>query len=223
MAPGRTVYRSLALRNGRVTAIANTPNGLDGLISADTRVIDDSSLTLLPAFIDTHNHLLEATRNRALVPVQNARSLGEFLELIRSRAAETPKGRWIQTSNAWHEQNLAEKRLPTALELDRAAGDHPVLVRRGGHMAVANSLALKLSGVSETIPDPQKKSAREPGAPALPWGPLAEEGTKTAGTGVYVRRLMLPRQNVAIDASMMASNEIVDGSGTPLTSTSIIW
>lgn len=154
MAPDRAVYRSIVLRNDCIVALSPTPEGLDGLIASETRIVDDSSITLLPAFIDTHNHLLEATRNRALVPVENARSLAEFLELIRRRARETPKGRWIQTSNAWHEQNLAEKRLPTAPELDQAASDHPVLVRRGGHMAVANSLALKLSRVSETTPDP---------------------------------------------------------------------
>jgi len=42
----------------RIVAVSSGPNGLDGLISADTRIVDDTSLTLLPAFIDTHNHLL---------------------------------------------------------------------------------------------------------------------------------------------------------------------
>jgi predicted amidohydrolase YtcJ len=53
-----------------------------------------------------------------------------------------------------HEQDFAEKRLPTALELDQATSDHPVLVRRGSHLAVANSLALKTSGVNESTVDP---------------------------------------------------------------------
>jgi predicted amidohydrolase YtcJ len=113
-------------------------DGLDGLITPGASIIDQPALTLLPAFIDTHNHLLEATRNRALVPVQNAHSPEEFIDLIRNRAMAT-KGRWIQTSNAGHEENLTERRLPTALELDKATTDHPVLVRRGGHMAGANS------------------------------------------------------------------------------------
>ena len=66
----------------------------------------------------------------------------EFIDLIRQRAAQTPPGNWIQTSAAWHEVNLVEGRLPTAPELDQATRDHPVLVRRGGHVVVANSLAV---------------------------------------------------------------------------------
>ena len=58
MARDRGVYRSIVLRGGRIVALSSGPNGLDGLISSDTRIVDDASLTLLPAFIDTHNHLL---------------------------------------------------------------------------------------------------------------------------------------------------------------------
>lgn len=150
----RAVYRSIAIQDDHIVALSVAADGLNKLIGPATRIVDDTSLTLLPAFIDTHNHLLEATRNRTLVPVQRARSFSEMLELIRHRANETPKGRWIQTSNAWHEQNLEEKRLPTALDLDQATSDHPVLVRRGGHMAVANSYALKLAGLSSATSDP---------------------------------------------------------------------
>jgi len=150
----RAVYRSIAIQGDHIVALSVAADGLNKLIGPATRIVDDSSLTLLPAFIDTHNHLLEATRNRMLVPVQHARSVSEILELIRHRANETPNGRWIQTSNAWHEQNLEEKRLPTALELDQATSDHPVLVRRGGHMAVANSFAFKLAGLTSATPDP---------------------------------------------------------------------
>jgi predicted amidohydrolase YtcJ len=156
----RAVYRSIAIHDNHIVALSAGADGLDKLIGPTTRIVEDSSLTLFPAFIDTHNHLLEATRNRMLVPVQQARSLSEILELIRQRANETPKGRWIQTSNAWPEQNLEEKRLPTALELDQATSDHPVLVRRGGHMAVANSFALKLASLSSATPDPPWRTAR---------------------------------------------------------------
>jgi predicted amidohydrolase YtcJ len=90
MAHGRAVYRSIAFRDGQT--------GSTVWITPGARIISQPALTLLPAFIDTHNHLPEATRNRALVPVQNAHSLEEFTDLIRNRAMATPKGRWIQTS-----------------------------------------------------------------------------------------------------------------------------
>src|SRR5262249_45007847 len=50
----------------------------------------------------------------------------------------------------------AENRLPTLAELDAAAPDHPVLSRRGGHLAVVNSAALRAAGVTADTPDPPR-------------------------------------------------------------------
>ena len=118
----------MATREDTIIGLSKEAYGLDSFVSAETRVVDDPELTLLPPFIDTHNHLLEATRNEGLVRVETARSLKDFLDLISIRASRTPQGRWIQTSNVWHEHGLAENRLPTARELDQATSDHPVLV-----------------------------------------------------------------------------------------------
>ncbi|TMD75091.1 MAG: hypothetical protein E6I97_14385 [Chloroflexi bacterium] len=155
MAQDRAVYRAIAIRDEWIVAVSQDPHGLDGLIGADTHVLDAPDLTILPAFEDTHNHLMFAAQNMGLVPVDRAHTLAEFIDLIRQRAAQTPASTWIQTSAAWHEVNLAEGRLPTAPELDEATREHPVVVRRGGHVAVANSLALTLGGITRDTPDPQ--------------------------------------------------------------------
>jgi predicted amidohydrolase YtcJ len=154
MTQDRAIYQALAIRDEWIVAVSEDPHGLDGLISADTHVLDAPDVTILPAFEDTHNHLIFAAQNMGLVPVDRAHTLAEFIDLIRQRAAHTPAGAWIQTSAAWHEVNLAEGRLPTAPELDEATRDHPVVVRRGGHVMVANSLALKLGGITRETPDP---------------------------------------------------------------------
>jgi predicted amidohydrolase YtcJ len=155
MAEDRKVYRAIAIRDEWIVAVSEDPHGLDGLITAGTHVIDDPGLTVIPAFDDTHNHFILAAQNMDLVPVDQAHTLAEFIDLIRQRAAKTPPGTWIQTSAAWHEVSLAEGRLPTAPELDEATREHPVVVRRGGHVAVANSLALTLGGITRDTPDPQ--------------------------------------------------------------------
>ena len=155
MAQDRMVYQVLAIRDEWIVAVSQDLHGLDGLITADTQVLDAPDLTILPAFEDTHNHLMFAAQNMGLVPVDRAHTLAEFIDLIRQRAAQTPAGTWIQTSAAWHEVNLAEGHLPTAPELDEATRNHPVLVRRGGHVVVANSLALTLAGITRDTPEPQ--------------------------------------------------------------------
>jgi predicted amidohydrolase YtcJ len=154
MAEDRAVYRAIALRDEWIVAVSDDPHGLDALITSGTHVVDDPGLTLLPALYDTHNHLLEAARNFTMVPADQAHSIAELVDLIRQRAAQTPAGQWIRTTNAWNEASLAERRLPTALELDAATSEHPVLVRRGGHNGVANSRALQLAGITRDTPNP---------------------------------------------------------------------
>lgn len=154
MTPDRMVYRAIALRDEWVVAVSPDAHGLDELITAGTRVLDDQRLTLLPAFYDTHCHLREAVHNLNFVPVDRAKSVANFIDLIRARAAVTPPGEWVQTSNSWHERDLAEQRLPTIRDLDAATATHPVLARRGGHLAIANSLALQRAGITLDAQNP---------------------------------------------------------------------
>ena len=132
----------LAIRDGRIAATAG-PDDRRDLIAAwrgpDTVVIDDPGLVVLPAFVDTHNHLMLAAQNILGVPVSRATDIPGLLRLIRERASRTPAGQWIRTAADWHELRLAERRLPTAAELDEATTDHPVLLQRGGHNGVLNS------------------------------------------------------------------------------------
>lgn len=143
--------RSLAVRDGLVQATSPDPHGLDELIGPDTQLIDGHAV--LPAFTDTHNHLLFAARNARAVPVSRAGSVAEFVDLVAERAARTPAGEWVRTATDWHELRLAERRLPTAAELDRASATLPVIAMRGGHNAVFNSVALGVVGFGRDTPD----------------------------------------------------------------------
>ena len=146
----------LAIRDGRIAATAG-PDGRRDLLAAwrgpGTVVIDDAGLVVLPAFVDTHNHLMLAAQNILGVPVSQAADIPGIVSLIRQRAAQTPPGQWIRTGADWHELRLAERRLPTAAELDEATTDHPVLLQRGGHNGVLNSAGLRLAGIGRDTPD----------------------------------------------------------------------
>jgi len=147
-------YHSVGVRGPEIVAVSADVDGLDDLAGVGTVVVDAGDLTLLPAFADSHEHLMEASRNTLLVPVDQARSVAEFTGMITDAARNVAPGKWILTSIAWHESNLAENRLPTLAELDAAAPDNPVLARRGGHLAVVNSAALRAAGIGADTPDP---------------------------------------------------------------------
>jgi predicted amidohydrolase YtcJ len=190
MAEDRAIYRAIAVRGAWIVAVSANPHGLDQLIVPGwTRIVDDPALTVLPALYDTHLHLLEAARNMTLVSLDQARSIADCIALIRQRAAQTPPGDWIRTTNSWNEAALAEHRLPTRAELDEATRDHPVFVRRGGHLAIANSLALQRAGITSATPNP-------------PGGTIGHlpDGTPNGvveGGMVYVVMALIPPQSFA--------------------------
>ncbi|WP_433347543.1 amidohydrolase [Microtetraspora malaysiensis] len=154
LVPGQGPQRAVGVRGDRIAALSADPRGLDDWVTPGTTILDLPEATVLPAFDDTHTHLIFAGRSAHDVPVDRARTIAEFLDLIRQRAAITPAGQWIRTTTNWQEYNLAERRMPTAAELDQATDRHPVLVKRGGHNDVVNTYALRLAGITEDTPAP---------------------------------------------------------------------
>jgi predicted amidohydrolase YtcJ len=148
------VYRWVGLCGPEIAAVSADPHGLDDLAGAGTVTVDAADLTVLPAFSDSHEHLLEASRNTLLVPVDRARSIAGFTAMVSAAARDAEPGAWIVTSMGWHESNLAENRLPTGAELDAAAPGHPLLARRGGHLAIVSTAALDAAGIGPGTPDP---------------------------------------------------------------------
>lgn len=57
-------YRSVGLRGPEIVAVSTDPKALDDLAGAGTIVTDARELTLIPAFGDSHEHLMEARRRR---------------------------------------------------------------------------------------------------------------------------------------------------------------
>ena len=75
MNSGRDVHAALAVRDGWIVAVSDERDGLDALASDGTHVVDDPELTLLPAFFDIHEHLLDSARNLARVRLEDAQSM----------------------------------------------------------------------------------------------------------------------------------------------------
>ena len=186
MTADRGVYQAVAVSGGRIAAAERSRDDLDSLIGPGTAVIDDPELVLYPAFADTHNHQLLAARDLDYVALDQAHSIDELVQALRDAATRTPAGEWIISSRCWHETHLREGRLPTARELDAASADHPIFVQRGGHVAVANSAALRMAGITATSADPPSGTVVRL-ADGTPAGVLIEAGALDP-----VRRLLPP-------------------------------
>jgi predicted amidohydrolase YtcJ len=160
---GATVYPIIAepIRDGavaigddRILAVGRS-EAVEALAGASTRVVRlPPEYAVLPAFHDSHQHLLSYVRSRTRVPLWDTTSIPALLERLRAAAERRPAGSWIVAVG--HDQGrLAERRHPTLAELDAAVPAHPLLVYRAcNHMALANSMALARAGVTPATPDP---------------------------------------------------------------------
>ncbi len=148
----RTTARSLAVLNGRIVAIGSDID-TRSLIGPRTRIIDAGDKLIIPGFNDAHVHFIETGHQLSLVDLRTAATPAEFVQRIKDFAATLPKGRWIQ-GGKWDHENWTPADLPTAAMIDAATPDHPVFIDRlDGHMALANTLAMKLAGVNKETAD----------------------------------------------------------------------
>ena len=125
---------------------------------------------MLPGFLDVHTHpafmsmLIDAVA--CLPPAVN--NIPELIAALKTHkdfggGAEL----WIE-GWGYDESKLAERRKPTAQDLDQVSTAQPVFLHRSdGHSAVCNTRALQAAGIGRDTPDPpgarfQRDSNGEP-------------------------------------------------------------
>ena len=145
-------FTALAVKDGRIIALG--PDAEITRMAEGAEVIDLQGAVVMPGLIDCHNHFLSTALGWNRVQLDDATSIGELLEAIGQRVQETPPGQWVLCASRWHETNLAERRMPTAEELDRVAPNHPVYLPRGGHVVVTNTQGLQMAGITPDAANP---------------------------------------------------------------------
>jgi hypothetical protein len=151
--PRQPTAEAVAVRGERVTAVGSNAR-VRALLDRDARVIDAAGKLLLPGFNDAHVHFLGGGTHLLGVDLRRAGNEEEFLELLRDHVAALPKGRWV-TGGRWDHEAWPGRSRPTRWLIDPVTPLNPVLLSRlDGHIAVANSLALGLAGITADTPDP---------------------------------------------------------------------
>jgi predicted amidohydrolase YtcJ len=144
---------AIALRGERVLAVGDESLVMD-VSGPGTRVIDLKGRLVVPGFNDAHVHFLDGGFGLLSVDLRPARDEADFARRLGEHAKTLPKGTWILQGN-WDHEAWPSQALPTRRLIDAATPGNPVFVSRlDGHMALANSLALKLAGITRDTADP---------------------------------------------------------------------
>ena len=145
--------QAVAVLGDRIVAVGSSSD-IDAWRGPNTHVIDAAGKLLLPGFNDAHVHLVSGGKQLDNVQLNDATTPEEFARRIDERAKITPKGEWILGGN-WDETKWSPPNIPTKAVIDALTPDTPVFVSRyDGHMGLANSLALRLAGITAKTPDP---------------------------------------------------------------------
>ena len=119
-----------------------------------TYLIDGKGQVVMPGLIDSHAHVLSVGFAAMTLDLSETRSLAEALTRIAAYAKAHPDRPWI-LGRGWNQELWAERRYPTAAELDAVVPGRPVWLERvDGHAGWANSRALSLAGVTSATKDP---------------------------------------------------------------------
>ena len=171
---------AVALAGDRIAFVGSTADVRQRAGTAP--IVDLAGQFVTPGFIDTHVHFVVGGFRLASVQLRDAASRAELVSRLEAFAATVPAGTWI-TGGDW-DHTLWGGELPTRAWIDTVTPDHPVWIDRlDGHMALANSAALRAAGIGGQVADvPGGEIVRD--AAGQPTGLLKDNAMTLVGAKV---------------------------------------
>ncbi len=168
------------------------------------RTIDLAGATVVPGFDDCHMHVLSygLTLDQVDLSPEAAKNIAEIRQAIGDAALDKTDEKWV-LGRGYDQNRLPEQRHPTKFDLDPVSGNHPVVLwHTSGHMMAANSIALRLAGISDQTTDPTGGEI-ERDEHGVPTGVLRETAMELLGAVIPA-----PSPEAATEAILRASAEL---------------
>ncbi|HEX3721715.1 MAG TPA: amidohydrolase [Nitrolancea sp.] len=146
---------AVAVSEGRIVAVGSEDE-VRAWAGPSTEVIDLKGRTIAPGFNDAHCHPMYVGFGLQQVNASTPPNvtISDIVTRIADRVRETPSGTWVM-ARGYDQARLAENRHPSRHDFDPVSPNNPVVVVRAcGHIAVANSRALALAGITRDTPNP---------------------------------------------------------------------
>jgi hypothetical protein len=148
----RSWAKAVAVENDRIVAVGDSA-AIARRVGSGTKVLANGRGMVVPGFMDGHTHFIYGGFQLTSVDLRDAASPAEFVARIKAFAAKLRPGEWI-TGGDWDHERWPDTPLPERSWIDSVTPKNPVFVSRlDGHMALANSAALRLAGVTQATRD----------------------------------------------------------------------
>ena len=151
----RPSAEAVGLRDGRIVSVGATAE-VRAALGPDCREIDLAGRTLVPGFIDAHNHFLSTAESFSAIDARDpsVHSTADLMALVDAAAERTEPGRWVR-GFGMDFTRFPDGKPPTRWDLDKVTREHPVVILHvSGHYALVNSRAFEARGIGDDVRDP---------------------------------------------------------------------
>jgi predicted amidohydrolase YtcJ len=169
---------AVAVAGDTISAVGDSTE-IARLAGPRTKVLANGHGLVTPGFMDGHLHFLDGGFQLASVNLRPANTPAEFIGLLAAFAAEQKPDEWI-LGGEWDHERWPGTPLPRRDWIDSVTPENPVLLYRlDGHMALANSAALRLARLTRATKD-------------IPGGVIVRDRRTGEPTGVLKDEAMTP-------------------------------
>jgi predicted amidohydrolase YtcJ len=154
--PAQPWAEAMAVADGKISCIGKMAHVLldCGGGQEGVETVQLGGRFVMPGFNDAHVHLGGAAADMLAVPLTGVPSVEELQKRVAEAVTQHKEGEWI-TGGGWDHTLWPDKRFPNRQQLDAIAPKNPVILTHiSGHVAVANSLALRRAEIDKYTPNP---------------------------------------------------------------------
>jgi predicted amidohydrolase YtcJ len=153
LATGRGRPGAVAIAGGKIVAVGDSAE-IARYVGSKTQVLDAKGGLIMPGFADGHTHFIDGGFQLASVNLRDAATPQEFVRRLKDYAAHRKPGEWI-TGGDWDHTLWRGAPLPHHEWIDSVTPNNPVFINRlDGHMALANSAALRAANITKDTQAP---------------------------------------------------------------------
>jgi len=175
---------AVAIRGDRIAAVGDSAE-IARLVGPATRTLSSGAGLVTPGFMDSHTHFIDGGIQLASNDLRPATSPEDFIRRVKAFVSERKPGEWI-LGGEWDHERWPGAPLPSRQWIDSVTPKNPVFVfRLDGHMALANTAALRKAGIGRSMRD-------------IPGGVVVRDKSG-APTGVLKDGAMVPVEQVIPD------------------------